>query len=69
MGAHHINPSFSLNIKRPKWMIVIYSVELRPVILYFSYLIYGYIFLFAVYSFSQFLSLFLQWEYSTNLAE
>ena len=40
-----------------------------PVILYFSYLIFGYIFLFAVYSFSQFLTLFFQWEYSANMAE
>ncbi len=40
-----------------------------PIILYFSYLIYGYIFLFAVYSFSRFLTLFFQWEYSANLTE
>lgn len=38
-----------------------------PIILYFSYLIYGYIFLFAVYSFSQFLTIFFQWEYSPNV--
>lgn len=34
-----------------------------PIVLYFSYLIYGYVFIFAVYSFSQFMTFFFLWEY------
>ncbi|WP_457559615.1 hypothetical protein [Candidatus Harpocratesius sp.] len=37
-----------------------------PIVLYFSYLVYGYIFIFAVYSFSQFLTFFFLWEYPVH---